>query len=332
MAPLLPLALPVPPLRTLPLALASLLLVGRASPAQVVAVLPAHEPLNPAVVARSGLYLQAIEAPAPNWRLAVSAEYGSVVERNLRWPDAYLYDAELLRVQLTARRDVGRRGFVRLQAGATGAYDGFADALFERYHQLIRWVMPERDTRPRNEYAARLLLTRHQVNRRGEGHALLPTDVRATVGVRLGAWQQSSLAVTLPTAPGASPFARRVPTVSVLHSARAGGERLAVEASAGLGYSPTQGELAAVQRTLFPMVAGGVRLGIARHHSVYGALFHHGAAYRGTGFPELDRAEYSVDFGYVWAPSEGRRWRLGLTEDVRRRDPGVDLVLKVSVE
>lgn len=295
-------------------------------------VLPLHEPINPAVVARSALQHLPIERAAPGWRLALTSEYGSAVEQNLNWPDAYLYDAELLRVQATLRRDLGTRGFVRLQAGVTGAYAGFADAFFEEYHQLIQWTMPERDTRPRNVYGSRLLLRDAALDRRGEGHALLPADVRATVGLRVAEGQQTALTLTLPTAPGGSVYARGVPALAVLHTAQTSAGRVRLEGSVGLGYAPVTGELRDVQRTLLTSAAGGLRLQLAARHALYGALFHHSAPYRGTGFPELDDAELSADFGYVWTSRSGRQWRLGLTEDVRRRDPGIDLVVKLAVE
>lgn len=293
---------------------------------------PAHEPLNPAIVARSGLLHQPIETRAEGWRVASSVEYGSAVERNLHWPDFYLYDAELLRVQVAVRRDVGARGWVRLQAGATGAYDGFADAFFEEYHRIIRWTMPERDTRPHNRYEDRLLVSRHEVERRGESHALLPSDVRATFGVRGGSNHQTVASLTLPLSPARSAFARRVPSVSVVHTMRRPGERFTIEGSLGVGYTARTGELASVQRTLLTMASIGTGMALTRTHSLYATLFHHGAAYRETGFDELDAAEYSADFGYAWRSSSGRVWRVGLTEDLRRRDPGIDLVVKVSVE
>jgi hypothetical protein len=87
-----------------------------------------------------------------------------------------------------------------------------------------------------------------------------------------------------------------------------------------------------VQRTLIPMAALGARARVAGAHGVYASLLVHDAPYGGTGFPELDDAEISVDFGWVWRSRAGREWRIGLTEDTRRRDPGIDLVLKVAVE
>ncbi len=293
---------------------------------------PLHEPLNPAVVARSGLQHLPVEPRTPRWSFATMVEYGSVVERNLVWPDLYLYDAELLRAQVVARRDLGDRAFVRLQGGVTGAYDGFADAFFEGYHQLIQWVMPERDTRPRNRYGARLTLSDPDVDLRAERHVLLPTDVRATVGVRLGGAQQTALSVTAPVAPSRSVFARRVPSVSVTHTARATLPRLTLEGSLGAGYTPRTGPLADVQRTVTTMATAGAGIALARNHSLYATLFYHSAPYDGTGFLELDDYEVSADFGYAWRSPSGRVWRLGLTEDTRRRDPGIDLVVKMSVE
>jgi hypothetical protein len=76
----------------------------------------------------------------------------------------------------------------------------------------------------------------------------------------------------------------------------------------------------------------GAWLRVHGNHAVHVAVFHHGAPNRGTGFPELDDPEVSVDFGYEWRRPGGRRWRLALTEDTRRRDPGIDLAVRLSVE
>jgi hypothetical protein len=294
---------------------------------------PRVEPLNPMVVARSGLLVPGAMEPTAGWRIGASVEYGSVVERNLVFPDFYLLDAELLRVQLRARRGIGRRAVVEVEGGVAGATGGFADAFFEQYHSLIQWVMEERDARPRNSYGDRLYLARAGVDRNGRPRAALPSDVRATLGVAHGGGAQSVVTVTLPTAPAASRFARRVPSVSVVESVRrTPAERVTLTGSAGLGYTPRTGELRAVQRPLLAMVSGGAVVRVARAHAAYATLLYHTPPYRGTRFPELDLGEISVDFGYRWRSAGGRVWRVGLTEDTRRRDPGIDLVMKVSVE
>lgn len=315
------------------LAVALALAVPPLAGAQAPTVIPAHEPLNPAVVARSGLQLLPIVPRAPELALGFGVEYGSAVERNLNWPDSYLLDAELLRLRVALARDVGRHGFVRLDGGLTGSYAGFADRFFERYHALIDFTMEERDARPRNRYADRLSLAARGVRRERAPRGLAPSDLRLTAGVRGGERWQTALAVTLPTAPQASPFARGTATVGVLQALRVpAGERVVLEATGGVGYSPRHGELRDVQRTLLHAAGASAHLRVWGAHAVYGTLFHHSAPYRGTGFPELDAAELSADFGYQWYSRSGRVWRVGLTEDIQRRDPGIDLVLKVSVE
>jgi hypothetical protein len=320
-----------------PAALAAALLVVRApsSRAQApVVTLPTYESLNPAVAARSGVYLQPLLPPASGWRVGGTLEYGSAVERNLNFPDRYLLDAELWRAQASVRRDLyGGTAFVQLSGGVAGAQAGFADAFFEDYHRLIRWVMEERDARPRNVYGSELAIRDLGVDEARAARPVAPTDVRVNVGLRHGAASQTVLSLTAPTAPGSSAFARRVPTVSVLH-ARQGSPRdgLTLSGMVGIGYAPRQGALSSRQRTVPYAASVGGSLRTTGAQALYARLYYHASPYRGTGFPELDTGELSADFGYLWRTGAGRSWRVGLTEDTRRRDAGIDLVLKVSVQ
>ena len=116
-------------------------------------------------------------------------------------------------------------------------------------------------------------------------------------------------AFDLPLAPFGSPYRRRV---------------WAALCAIPYGRTRTYQEIAAA-------AGGSARSVGGASGPLYGTLFHHRAPYRGTGFPELDRAELSADFGWLWYAPSGRVWRVGLTEDIQRRDPGIDLVLKVSV-
>ena len=295
--------------------------------------LPLHEPLNPLVAARSGLYVQPYVPAGDGWRWGVRLEYGSAVERNLDFPNSYLFDAEIVRAQLQVTRDLSPRWFVAAAAGAGGAFAGVADRLFEDYHRLIRFTMEERDARPRNVYGDRLYLQGQGIDRTRRPRGLLPTDARATIGFREGPFAQTVLSVTLPTAPSGSVLARGVPTVSVLQTLRVRPLRpLLLEATGGAGFAPRTGDLTPVQRQVLLLASGAARLQFAPHHALYGTLYAHGPAYRGTRFPELDGADLGADFGYLWMAPDGRQWRLGLTEDVRRRDAGIDLVVKLSVE
>ena len=316
--------------RWLPLAVLPLLFATSAAAQQRTAI-PEHEPLNPMLAARSGLQLLPMVSARPEVDVGLAVEYGSAVERNINWPDSYLLDAELLRVRLQARRAIGRRGFVQVQGGVTGSYAGFADRFFERYHELIDFTMEERDARPRNEYADRLSIERRGVAVTREPQALALADTRVTLGVQLGGASQTALTLVVPTATG-GPFARRTVAVGVLQAVRVPvGERIVLEGTGGVGYTPARGELRELQRTLLYTTGASAQLRVHGAHALYGSLFHHRAPYRGTGFPELDRAELSADFGYLWYAPSGRVWRVGLTEDIQRRDPGIDLVLKVSV-
>jgi len=217
---------------------------------------------------------------------------------------------------------------------------GVADRFFERYHTLIQYTMEERDTRPRNSYGDRLFVQRHGVARVREPHSLLPTDPRLSVGLRAGTisaerpdavLSQTVLSVTIPTAPSRSVYSRGVPTVAVLQTLHAEpSPRLALEATGGVGYTPRHGELAPIQRTTFMLGSGAARFRLWGRHAVFATLYGQTPLYRDTSFPELDAADLGVDFGYLWQSPGGRQWRVGLTEDVRRRDPGVDLALKIS--
>ncbi len=308
--------------------------------AEPFATLPEHTPLNPVVVARSGLYVQPILPPASGWTFGAIAEYGSLVERNLKFPDSYLLDAELSRFRLQLRRDFSARWFGSAEWGVAGAQAGFADRFFEQYHGLINFTMEERDTRPRNSYGDRLFVRRHGIARVREPHAPLPTDARVSVGMRAGntfatgpgaVLSQTLLSLTLPTAPARSAYARGVPTVSVLQTLRISpAARLVLETTGGVGYSPRQGELSEIQRTTFLIGSGAGRLRLWGRSAVYATVYGQTGLYHDSGFDELDAADVGVDFGYLWQTAGGRQWRVALTEDIRRRDPGVDLTLKLS--
>ena len=182
-------------------------------------------------------------------------------------------------------------------------------------------------------YADRLRLQRLALVRDAAPRGLQPADLRVSAGRMHGSDAQTVLSVTLPVAAAEAPLGRGVPTVSAMYARRAAiGGRVVVQGTAGLGWAPRGGELSSVQRTLIPMGALGVRARIVGGHGAYASIFMHDAPYGGTGFSELDDAEISADFGWVWRSRSGREWRVGLTEDTRRRDPGIDLVLKISVE
>lgn len=313
---------------------------GRAAAAAAAAAtvtLPEHTPLNPFVAARSGLHVQPLLPPAAGWPLSAIVEYGSTVERNLNFPDSYLFDAEMVRVRLQLRRDFSPRWFGVAEWGVAGVQAGVADRLFEQYHELINFTMEERDSRPRDTFGDRLFVGREGIAQVRQPHAPRPTDLRLGVGARAGGARRQSvlsqtmLSVTVPTAPASSVYSRGVASVSLLQTLHGTPTpRLVLEAVAGVGFTPTHGILTPVQRTTFMLGSGAARLRLWGNHAVFATLYGQTPTYRDTGFPELDLADIGIDFGYLWRSPGGRQWRVGLTEDVRRRDPGVDLVLKIG--
>ncbi|MHB1223344.1 MAG: hypothetical protein ACYC2G_04760 [Gemmatimonadaceae bacterium] len=308
--------------------------------ASAITTLPEHTPLNPFVASRSGLRVQPLLPPVAGWPLSAIVEYGSAVERNLNFPDSYLFDAELVRARLQLRHDFSPRWFGAVEWGVAGAQAGVADRLFEQYHELIHFTMEERDTRPRDSYGDRLFVGREGIARVRQAQGPRPTDARLGVGLR-GGWSsgsqrppvlsQTMLSVTVPTAPASSLYSRGVASVSLLQTLHATPtSRLVLEAVGGVGFTPTHGLLAPVQRTSFVLGSGAARLRLRGSHAVFATLYGQSPIYRDTGFPELDAADVGVDFGYLWRSPGGRQWRVGLTEDIRRRDPGVDLILKIG--
>ena len=112
--------------------------------------LPIHHSLNPAAEARSGLYFQPYVAPHTGWRFQAAVDYASMVEYGLRLSLAdtsYMLDTEALRLNLSASRDLGGRGFLLLEGWAGGTYNGFLDGFLDWYHGLFGIYYPEREAR-----------------------------------------------------------------------------------------------------------------------------------------------------------------------------------------
>ncbi len=108
-------------------------------------------------------------------------------------------------------------------------------------------------------------------------------------------------------------------------------ERLSYEGSAGVGYTPTHGELADVQRQWLASASSGVRVRLWGSNALYYFLFYHTPYYSGTGVPELEGSELSQDLGWVTRGAGGREWRFALTEDVVPNDQALDVVFKIGV-
>lgn len=295
--------------------------------------LPMHRPLNPVASGRSALAAQPYVAWSPfGARLAVSVEYGNAIESE-RSADSlgnWLLDAELMRSSVTWTRDLGPRAFVSLRGEVLGSYAGFTDGFFVWYHGLINYEQPEREARPRNTFGGELTIPGGPsltLRRRG----LTLGEVRATVGLRHGLAQQTSLTLALPTTVPRGELGRGAPSLGVVHTLRVEPmQRIVFEGTVGAGITPRQGSLAEYQRVFALSGSTGLRIRVWGGQSIYGYFFYHSAYYAGTRLPSLDAEELTGDFGWIMRDRLGREWRIGFSEDLAPGDAGIDLILKVE--
>jgi len=289
--------------------------------------LPPLHPSNPAAESRTGLYFQPIVPPSPGWKVATGLDYASMVEIGFRGSLAdtsYLLDAEVLRLNLQVSHDLSRQYFVNGEAWVGGAYNGFLDGFLEWYHGVFGIRFPEREGRPRNRFGyfyRDLNDRRFEFGRKGLGLG----DMRLGIGRRHSAGTQSVLSVTLPTSTLGAGFARGTPSFSLLNTVRANATpRLVYEGSASLGYTPTHGDLAGFQNQVFFLGTSGFRWRTFGGLWSFANLFLHSPYYSGTGARQLDRWDFTVDFGWMIRGKSGREFRFGMTEDLWPSGPAVD--------
>jgi hypothetical protein len=310
---------------------ASVMSLGVAAPL-LAQGLPPLAPINPVATSRSGVYFQPYRDPVPGvWSVALELDYGSAIEYNELEAAEYILDSELLRLNVAARRDIGRRHFVLVDVGVRGAYDGFMDGFLDWYHARLGIRIRERERRPQNEFLYRVAPDNAPAWEQGPG-ALFLGDARVGVGRRYSPAVQGVLSITLPTATGPSGYGRGVVSANVLHTARAPlSRRWIYEGSVGLGYTPRHGRLAGFEREVFGAVSSGLRARTWGRQALYANLMYQSPYYRQTGLPALDRYELAFDFGWLLATCTGTEWRLGLTEDLKPSGPGIDFVIRLGV-
>jgi hypothetical protein len=292
--------------------------------------LPAFTPINPVATSRSGLGFEPYHDPAgARWVLSGGIDYASTIESNELPGATYWLDAELLRIDLHARRDIGPRSFVFAAGQLLGAYGGFLDGFLDWYHGLIGIEMPERKSRPRDEF---LYSVRPPSGWLVTGRSdLFLGDTRIGAGLRWTPHLQSVVALTLPTSTGPDGYGRGVLSLSLLNTVRAPiTPRLIYEGSLSVGHTPPHGSLARHQHETMVAASSGLRLGVWGRHGVFGNLFYHSPYYEGTTLPSLDRRELSFDFGLVLARKGGGEWRVGMTEDFEPGGPAIDLIFRVG--
>ena len=294
--------------------------------------LPAWGPINPAAASRTGLRFEPYLDPAPRrWRVTVGVDYASAIEYNLpAAAPSYLLDAELLRIDLGVARDLTPRAFALAELPVLGAYGGFLDGFLEWYHNLFGLDMPERDARPRNEFAYELTTPGGSTIVRDRSGLFLG-DLRLGLGYRWNPLLQTVGSVTLPTSIGPDGYGRGTVSINAVTTLRAPfASRLVYEGSVGLGYTPTNGPLADFQREVFFAATSGLRFRFWCRQSLFANLLYHSPYYENTTLPALDRKELSLDFGWILATRSGREWRLGMVEDLEPSGPGIDLVFRLG--
>jgi hypothetical protein len=293
--------------------------------------LPAFAPINPMATSRSGLAFEPYRAERPGkWSGSLSLDYASTIEVNRESAATYLLDSELLRVRLDLVRDLTPRVFLKAGVEVDGAYGGFLDGFLRWYHNLLGVDIPERDKRPRNSFLYEVVLPgRAAIVRRSSD--LFFGDLRLGGGFRLLPGLQSVVYLTLPTSTGPDGYGRGVVSANLVNTLQARlWRRLTFEGSLGVGYTPTHGDLASVQRETMVSASSGLRFRVIGRHSIYANVFYHSPYYRGTTLPALDRRDLSLDFGWLLAGKKGGDWRIGMTEDLEPTGPAVDLIFRLG--
>ncbi len=295
--------------------------------------LPLLHPVNPVAESRSGLYFQPYVPTGPGWRAALGLDYSSMVELAFRFSLAdtsYLLDAEVLRLNLSASRNLDDRHFLIGEIPVGGTYNGFLDGFFNWYHGVLGISDPGREGRPANTFGYQYQSASGEITRFRARSAYLG-DVRMGIGRRHGQRTQSVLSLTLPTSTAGAGSARGVLSVSLLNTVRVpASEGVVYEGSLGAGYTPRHGGLASYQQRLFFLGTSGVRVRTIGRLWSFGNIYVHSPYMSGTGAPELDRWEVTIDFGWVIRSRGGREFRFGMTEDLAPGGPAVDANFRVG--
>lgn len=292
--------------------------------------LPPYASMNPMVFSRSGLATVPYVAPGRRWRVTALLDYASPIEYASTTSTFYLMDAELLRFELTATRQLGARTFLLAQASVNGAYNGFLDGFLEWYHDLVGLHVAAREIRPRNQFGYELDLPdgRHFTYDKSSGYL---GDVRLGGGIRHSAHWQTVLSVTLPTSTGPDGFTRGTVSANATTLLRSDfGKRFTYEGSLGVGFTPRHGPLSDLQQQTFLMVTQGLRGRVVGPLSLYTNLIYHSPLYHDMGTTELDARELTIDVGGFFKFKRGPEWILGLTEDLEPSGPAIDVAFRIG--
>jgi len=308
------------------LALLAATILAPAAIAQTPLGLPPSVPLNPDAADRTGLYAAPYQDPRPGWQFLATVEYGSAIEREFAPGGMYLLDAELMRTTLSIRHDLGEHAFVSGWLGVRGTYGGFTDQFVNWLHRGLGVPLEGREFRPLNTYGDTMwFFTGREYSR--QANPFFFDDMRLEGGWRHDSHWQSLLSLTLPTSTGEG-YGRGVPTVNLIESARfLLFSMLTFEASAGLGYAPSAGDLSEYANRFLATASGGLRARLFDGQSIYARIFYHSPIYSGTPLSALNASYLSLDAGWIMRTGSGHEFQLSLVEDVHTaHDLAIDVV------
>lgn len=313
--------------RTL-LAAALALLAGGGLEAQG---LPPLRAINPITASRSALGFEGFMPATAGWRWALTVDHASLLESETRPTESLLFDGEVTRAELTLQRTVGRRAFVTVRVPVERAGGGFLDGFVDWWHGLFGFDRFVTDTRPNGVYDFRLREP-DGTQRAWEAGSTSLGDVRIGAGMRHSRRWQTVLTAALPTSGRPDGFRRGTVGLAVTTTggSHLGSERLWWEGSAGLGFTPAAGELAARQRTWFAMASSGLRWRVLGQQSIYANAVLHSSAYRDTGLSMLGGNDLTLDYGFLLRPGRGPEILLGMTEDLFPYGPAVDFSFRLG--
>ena len=314
---------------------AAFLLAASLLPAGVAAQgLPTFHQLNPVVESRSGLYFQPLRPAKQGLAVDIGLNYGSAIELavNTTTSDtSYLLDAELLRLNVAVRKDLGATNYVAAEAFMGGSYDGFMDKIIDAYHSLWGIKFPEREARGTNEFGYRLVGPNGQLVVYDKSPIYLG-DLRLTAGHRFKPIWQGELSLTLPTCTAGAGYCRGTVSVNATTTVRAPlSRKFTYEGSAGLGYTPKHGDLSAWQEEVFVIATSGLRFHLGEKNSLFANFMVASPNYSGSLVRGLNNAEMDLDFGWMLRTKSGREWHIALTEDPQPSGPAIDLILRAGV-
>jgi len=291
--------------------------------------LPPYLPVNPVLTSRGGVFFQPYLDPKPGWRVRLLLDYASAVEFSSNSSASLVLDGELLRLDATVSRDVGK-GFLGASVGLNGAYNGFLDGILDWYHDVTGLRVAAREARPRNQFDYAITLSNGDSLTREASSAFLG-DLRLFGGLRHSRTWQTMLAVTLPTSTGPTGYGRGVTSLSAVTTLRSRPERrVVVEGSMGLGYTPAHGDLAELQREWFHSASLGGRLRFWGKQALFVNVFYQSSNYQGTTLRSLDQRELTIDYGFLLKARKGPEWFLGMTEDLEPNGPAIDLSFRIG--